>query len=599
MVPTSGGKQTASESHSTGRPISRLTTIVFADAAGASTAMSRDEIGTLRLLEQAMELFFNQTLRCGGRVLNHTGDGAFAGFESVAGALTFSLGFQEGIAKIGTGIAFRLGVHLGDIFEETGRVYGDCINIAARVQSITPVGAVYVSDLVYRSVRGRSEFVFEYIGSKRLKNIPEPLDVYRVYGRDVAATLKASPRPLPPPLPEQNLEGDGFERPSIAVLPFRNLSGDREEDYFAEGIADDIITSLGRFRGVDVIAQGSSFVFRDKAVPIGEIGKQLRTRYVADGSVRRLGHHIRVAIELFETQTGRLIWAERYDRNLEDIFEVQDEIATLAVAAMSVTIESAEQERTRIKPPNSLDAYSLVLKGTSHLLRYSASDIELAHMHFRQASFASPGYARSYAGMSRAENLNWRYHWGDDPEGGLRRAFELAARAVEIDPNDARGYAELGFALLYQKEHDRSLASYRRALALNPNEANILAEFADALAHSGEPEEALRHFDRAMRLNPFYPDRYLWCKAGALTKLRRFDHAVECIQGMNNPAQGRRVLACCYAYLGRIDEARNEAELIREAQPGFSAEHWAREIVPDRRSEDIELFVAGLKAAGL
>jgi tetratricopeptide (TPR) repeat protein len=201
--------------------------------------------------------------------------------------------------------------------------------------------------------------------------------------------------------------------------------------------------------------------------------------------------------------------------------------------------------------------------------------------------------------MSRAENLNWRYHWGDDPEGGLRRAFELAARAVEIDPNDARGYAELGFALLYQKEHDRSLASYRRALALNPNEANIIAEFADALAHSGEPEEALRHFDRAMRLNPFYPDRYLWCKAGALTKLRRFDQAVECIQGMNNPAQGRRVLACCYAYLGRIDEARNEAELIREAQPGFSAEHWAREIVPDRRSEDIELFVAGLKAAGL
>jgi adenylate cyclase len=269
------------------------------------------------------------------------------------------------------------------------------------------------------------------------------------------------------------------------------------------------------------------------------------------------------------------------------------------VGAISSTVQQAEQQRTNVIPPDNLDAYALVLKGTSHILNYTALEVEAGHFLFDRARQLSSQYARSYAGLSRTHNLAWRYRWGGDPEQDLRRAFELAVQAIELDANDARGHAELGFVLLYQKEHERSLASYRRALALNPNDADIIAEMGDALAHAGEPEEALPQFERAMCLNPFYPDRYLWCMAGALTKLHRFAQAVDCVQRMNNPAQGRRILACCYAHLGRMEEARHEAEMIRAAQPGFSAEHWARNVVPDRREVDIEMFLSGLKAAGL
>jgi TolB-like protein/Tfp pilus assembly protein PilF len=456
-----------------------------------------------------------------------------------------------------------------------------------------------MSDLVYRAIRARSDFMFEYIGERIVKNIPDPINVYQLHGRDVAASLKPSPR-------QRSQEDAGraaalleAERPSIAVLPFRNLSGDPEQEFFAEGVADDIITNLCRFRTVDVIARGSSFAFHDGSVPITKVGQQLQARYIAEGSVRRAASRVRVSVELSDAVSGRLIWAERYDRALEDIFIIQDEIASLAVAAMSASIDNAEQQRWKTTPPESLRAYGLVLKGTAHIHHYTSRDNNVARVLFEQALENEPDYARSYAGLSRAHNLSWRYRWTDDPQRSLERAFELAVQAVQADPNDARGHAELGFVQLYRREHDRSLACYRRALVLNPNEANIIAEYGDTLAHAGEAAASLDYFDRAMRLNPLYPDTYLWYKAGALTKLRRFEEAISAIQSMNNPAQGRRLLACCYAFLGRLADAQREAELIRAAQPGFNADHWAREIVPDRRAEDIELFASGLKAAGL
>jgi adenylate cyclase len=582
---------------------SRLSAIVLVDAAGSSAAMNQNEVATFRSIERALDAFGAEVSAADGRVLNYTGDGALAVFASAVNAVRAAIGFQEALRSLsGSGeaeIGFRAGVHLGEVFENRGRAFGDSLNLVERIQSASTVGGVCVSDFVYRAIRGRPEFSFEYVGPHHVKNMPEPVDLYRIH-RGAAALLKASPRPLSSRRDQEGViwrRAEG-EIPSIAVLPFRNVSGDLDQDYFVDGVTDDIITSLSRFRGLDLIARGSSFAFRDKDLPVSQVGARLGARYVAEGSIRRSGNRVRVSIELSNTENEHTIWAERYDRPLEDIFALQDEIAELAVSAMSVQIEDAERKRLTSTPPDSLHAYGLALKGHNHLLNLTAGDNALAREYYERSILASPRYGRAYAGMSRANSLDWRYSWSPDFDKSLGRAFDIAVQAISADPNDARGHAELGFALLYLKEHDRSLASYRRALIFNPNDATIIAEMADALTHSGFSEEALMHFERAIRLNPFYPDQYLWDMAGAYMKLHRFQEAIDSVQRMHNVSQGRRILACCHAHLGHMAEARCEAEFVRAAQPDFDAERWV-EIVPDRRPEDKQTLLEGLKAAGL
>jgi TolB-like protein len=568
--------------------------------------MAENEVAALRSVERALDLFSAKVDSFHGRVLNYTGDGALAVFDSVASAVAMALAFQEELARLPrqTGeptISFRTGVHLGEVFEERGRAYGDSLNFTQRIQAVAPVGAIGVSDLVYRAIRSRPEFNFEYLGKQALKGLSEPVDLYRVHGISAAGLMKPSPRPsrlswFPRTNSVRRLEE--LERPSIAVLPFRNLSGNSDQDFFADGVTDDVITNLSRFRGIDLIARGSSFALRDKQLPVMQIGAELGARYIVQGSIRRSSNRIRVVVELSDAATERMIWGERYDRPLEDIFEIQEEISTLSVGAMSARIEDAERDRIAATHPGSLQAYGCVLKGQSHLLKFTAADNLAAREYYERALLDSPQYARALAGLSRTHNMDWRYSWSESPDASLARAFDLAIQAVATGANDARGHAELGFVLLYRKEHDRSLASYRRALALNPNDADIIAEMADTLVHAGRSEEALPHFERAMRLNPFYPDLYLWYMAGAYLKLRRFEEAIECVQRMNNVTQGRRILACCYAHLDRLDEARREAELIRAAQPTFSADQWSK-ITPDRRQEDLDLFISGLRMAGL
>jgi TolB-like protein/class 3 adenylate cyclase len=578
--------------------MARLSAVVSVDAVGSTSAMSSNEMAAMQVLERALDILADEVGSNSGRVLNYSGDGAIAIFDSVSVAVEAALRFQEraqgGDPQAGPPIGFRVGIHLGEVYESGGRAYGDSINVAARVQSATPGGGVCISDLAYRAVHGRADFSFEYLGPHQGKNMTDPVGLYRVH-RGAVALLKASPRPERRSAPQHDHAADV---PSIAVLPFRNLSAGEVQDYLADGVTDDIITSLSRFRGIDLIARSSSFALRGREMSVSEIGRRLRARYVAQGSIRHAGNRVRISIELSNAENEHTIWAEKYDRPLEDIFALQDEIAELAVSVMSVRIDDAEQKRVTSAPPESLRAYGLALKGQSHLLNLTAPDNAIARQSYERSILASPRYARAFAGLSRCHSLDWRYSWGTDPANGLQRAFDIAVQAVTADPNDARGHAELGYALLYRREHDRSLASYRRALALNPNDATIIAEMADSLTHSGQSQEALALFDRAMRLNPFYPDQYLWDMAGAFMKLHRFEEAIESVRRMNNVTQGRRILAVCYAHLGRLDEAKREAELVRSAQPDFTAEHWV-EVVPDRRAEDRQTLLSGLKAAGL
>ncbi|MEX0406791.1 adenylate/guanylate cyclase domain-containing protein [Aquibium sp. LZ166] len=583
---------------------SRVYVVLFADAVDFSKRTHRDELSASQAMHAAFGLIEREVDRCGGRILNRTGDGVVAAFESAVTGTRCAIEIQKRFEDIrreksGESFEFRIGMSMGEIIEIDGNAFGDSINIAARIERLTPAGSVWMSSTLYEAVRSRSEFGFEYVGPFSLKNIAEPADVYRVYDGSAAVTLRPANRER---LGEAAIAGREYpapgKKPSIAVLPFQNQSGDGEHDFFADGVTEDIIRNLTRFRGLNVIARGSSFAFRGSALPLSELGMQIGARYIVRGSIRPAGSRVRVSVALDDTQLQHSVWSERYDKPLEDIFAIQDEITELAVAAMAVRVEAAERERLTALPPRSIDAYGLVLRGQAKTLEFTAQANGEALQLYRRALILAPDYARALAALSRAHSLNWRYGWGEDPRAGLDLATRYAMDAVAADPNDARGHGELGFVQLYRHEHSRSIASYERALLINPNDANIIAEYADVLTHSGRAGDALAHFDRAMRLNPLYPDQYLWDRAGALMLLRRFEEAIQQIHAMVNPAQGRRILAVCYAHLGQLEAAEREAALIRAEHPGFSVDEWAR-VIPEQTGEGMRLFVSGLRLAGL
>ncbi|MBV9637608.1 MAG: tetratricopeptide repeat protein [Methylobacteriaceae bacterium] len=578
----------------------RLAVLSVTIASGADNdadqSASRETMGALAA----------QLPRYQGAVVSAVDGEVVATFQNPAQAVAFALQMHDLAPTLrsreGASVELAIGIHLSDFDIETGRPFEEGVGRAQAIGAKAPPGATLVGDSLYRAVRMKSDFGFESLGGTHVESAGEPVELYRVHGREVAVSMKPSHRPRPGNSLRSQMKVDrpvlDIERPSIAVLPLRDLSGDPEQDYFADGTTDDIITNLTRFRGLDVIASGSTFAFRDGSAAIGDIGQRLRARYVAHGSIRRSPSRIRVGIQVDDVPSGRIVWAERYDRPIEDIFAIQDEIAELSAAAMAVKIEEAERTRVRASPPGSLDAYGFVLRGQSHVNHFTAADTAIAQVCYQGALDRDPQYGRAHAGVSRTHTHEWRHSWSPDPEASLRRAVASAVSAIEADPNDARGYAQLGFVRLYAKEHDLSLASYRRALALNPNDASILAEYADALAHSGQPEEALALYRKAMRLNPFYPDYYLWTMAGAYFHIPAFDETIACVMRMNNITQGRRLLAASFAHLGRLSEARRIAEEILADEPGFSVDHWAR-VVPDRRPEDMERYITGLKMAGL
>jgi adenylate cyclase len=588
-------------------PHSQLTAILFADGAEYSTAMNKNELATMKAVSEAMDLIASNIGEYAGRTLNFMGDGVIAAFDSATNAIIFALHFQEKISRLGLSVddrpfGFRIGITIGEIFLEGDRPQGNSVNLAQRIQSLAPVGGTVVSGIVYETVRARSEFEFEYLGAKILKSMDGPTDVYQVTRHDAAVSLKPSSRSGRNYNKWRLGSGRGLkdcEHPSIAVLPLRNLAGDTKGDLFADGVTDDIITNLTRFRDLDVIARWSTFAFRNPTISLSEISRRLQARYVARGSMRHSPDRLIINIELEDVLRNQVVWADQYERGIEDLFKTQSEVAVLAVMAMKIKIEKTELERIKILPTKSLDAYGLVLRGDYHAARYTAVETAMAQRCFQSAIEKDPNYGRARAGKSRTHTHEWRHSWGPNPDRGLQQAAEDAEYAIELDPNDARGHAELGLVSLYSRDHDVAIACYDRALALNPNDANILAEFADVLAHSGRPEDALNYINRAMRLNPIYPDDYVWNLAGAYFKLRAYNEAVNWILRMRNRRQGRRLLAASYAHLGRISDARRIGDEIRQDDPRFSAEIWAKQIVPDKRVEDREQFFHGLKLAGL
>ncbi len=575
----------------------RLGAVLFADVANYSRMMGEDEIGTVLAVKKRLQTLYEVSARHHGDVLQVRGDGAFLLFDSAIDAISFALEIQKLMAEENAGvepdraIRFRVGVNLGEIILDTDGVSGDSVNIAARIEPLAPPGSVCVTRAVYDQTRNKVAVGYEYLGPKTLKNIAEPVDVFLLREDAQPATMTAGFR-------QRQSTAVAPRDLSAVVLPFHYQGDDPNESWFASGMTEDVTTSLSRFKNLFVISRASAFVFRGHEVAPQEVAREFGVRYVLSGSVHKAGQRIKISVQLIDAIRDRIMWGEHYSRKIDDIFDIQDEITQIVVAATAVQIESSERERTRALAPSDLRAYGYVLQGQQHIFQYRREENRAARELYDAALETDPVYARAIAAKSRTLNLDWRYNWTEQPDLILDEALGLALQATELDETDARGFGELGFVHLYRKEHEAAISAYKRALLLNPNDADLMSDMADALAHSGQSDEAIRLLEKAMRLNPFYPDQYLWHLGGAYYNLHRYDDAIQTLESMQNPTEGHRLLAASYAQLGRFEEARSHAQKVLEAHPNFTLEHWAK-IQPDRHEADVLHFVEGLTKAGL
>lgn len=575
----------------------KLSAVLVADVQGYSRLFGQDEDTTHRETTACLDLFRSKVADFGGRIVRAAGDSVLADMQSAIDAVRFAVEMQKKIAErnlnlpVERRVEFRIGINLGDIIVDQGEIYGDSVNIAARLESLAYPGGICISKAVHEQVQTKLAFGYEFMGAQDLKNIVQPVEVYRVRFGEQASITQPRYR-----TEEKLLELP--DRPSVAVLPFQNLTQGEQEAYLSDGITDDLTITLSKFRELFVISRNSAFQYKLRNRSTQDIGRELGVRYLVEGSLLRLGNRLRVTTQLIEAATGHQLWGERFDHYLDEVFQVLDELAVSIAATLAHKIASEERRRALQAETDNLEAYGLVLRGQELLFHHEKGSNLMARRHYERAVEIDPGYARAHAAMSRTLNYAWRYSWEESGPRLLDRALDLAHKAVHLDEFDARGYAELGFVHLYKKAHDASIACYERGLNLNPNDADLMAELADAQAHCGRPEAAVELLEKAMRLNPYYPDWYSWNLGGAYHQMREYEKAIEMVKRMQNPAEGRRLLATCYAQLGRMDEARAEAAEVLRVHPEFSLAHWA-EVQPDKNPEDLEHFIEGLRKAGL
>lgn len=573
----------------------RSATVMIADIVGYSTRLEQDEEQNLARVVRSFELFRALTGDYGGEVVNVSGDGILALFDSPELAVRFAVQVQnefrdQAVWSEGDPILFRIGIATGEVKENHGIYQGHCVNVAARLQTMAEPGGVMVTRPVVDATRDMAEVGFRPMGRPALKNLARPIEVFALTsmpGRP--ADAPAELRPLPEAGPAQH--------PSVAVLKLDNRSGDPALDHLSEGIVEDVISNLSRFRNLVVIARHSAFLFSLRGRSARDIGRRLGARFLLGGSLRRAGKGLRVGVELIDTDVEHVVWSDRFDIGLDELLEWQDEITAIVASRLALQIDAAQLQRES-RDPRDMRAYGLVLRGWQLVNNYTRESNAHARRLFEEALGLAPNFGRALSGISRTHNLDWRYSWSPEPDRSLDAAVEFAGRAIACDPLDARGHAELGYAYLYLKRIDEALAEYKRALALNPNDADIISEYADALVYAEEPENAVEVMGRAMRLNPHYPDTYLWYLADAYNAMGRSEDVVATVLRMRNPAEGYRMLAANYAHLGMMEEARAAARELLRAHPHFTISSW-RHRPPYRNKAIIDRYCEGMRKAGL
>jgi adenylate cyclase len=584
----------------------RLVAIFAADVEGYSRLMGTDEVGTLRDLTQRRAILDGLIASHRGRIANTAGDSVLAEFGSAADAVQCAVEAQTSLAEANVGlksgrhINFRIGVHVGDVMVKDGDLFGDGVNIAARLQTLARAGGVCISGSTHEHVRKILPLAFTDLGTQQVKNIEEAVRAYAVSAADNLSARAAAGNDLPLSL---------SDKPSIAVLPFVNISGDPAQDYFSDGITEDTITELSRFRSLFVVARNSSFTYKGKAVDIKQVGRELGVRYVVEGSVRKTGKRVRVTIQLLDAASGYHLWGERYDRELEDIFVLQDEIVGAVVSALPGRLEAAGRDLARRKQTSSITAYDFVPLGNERWRHLTGKDLAEARENFRSAVALDPQYARAHA------NIAWTHVCDVFLESPATMTLDDALREIEtaldIDDSDAWSHGVFAQLLFLRKEDDQAEIHFNRALAFNPNDADVAAVFANILVYWGRWREALTWIGAAKRLNPFPPNLYHWYHALALYSGHEYEQAVKALKetrSLDHWSHG--LLAACYAQMGRLEEARSESDaFVRERHRGLSENgeappandlDLARARADRYRNPiDREHFLDGLRKAGL
>jgi adenylate cyclase len=581
-------------------PVRRLTAILAADVAGYSRLMGADEEGTHERLKAHLgELVDPKIQEHRGRTVKNTGDGLLAEFPSVVDAVRCAVEVQRRMAEHNAGIPsekrieFRIGINLGDVIAEEHDIFGDGVNVAARLEALAEPGGICVSRVVRDQVRDRVDFAFEDMGEQEVKNIARPVRAYRVREVSVAKSPAALTSPS---LPLR-------DKPSVAVLPFTNMSADPEQEFFADGIAEDVITALSRYPSLFVIARNSSFTYKGRSVDVKDIGRELGIRYVLEGSLRKVGNRIRVTAQLVAAETGKHVWAARYDRDLADIFAVQDEITEAVTIAIAPAIADAEQQRAMRKPPGSLDPWAAYQRGLWHLGNATANDYKLAENFFRQAIDLDRYFPDAYCGLATADLRSATIFRTHDLAEAQSSAERLARFSVALDGNNAFAHSCLSFALFVVGDHRGALSEADRALALSPNLASGYFQRGTALIYSGRPQEGLRDLQRSLRLEPRGSNlaQSLYHMVIGFYLSRAYNHAVEAaehlIQSFPEYPPSYRWLAAAFGQLGCGAEAKEAlAKALAVAPAPF--EPFGRPHAPWRRPDDFAHLLEGLRKAG-
>ena len=570
----------------------RLAAILAADIAGYSALMGADEARTVRDLKGHQAVVLPMVAEFSGRIIDTAGDGILAEFASVVNAVKCALSIQEMMAERNAAVEparrmqFRVGINIGDVVYDDVRIYGDGINVAARLESIAEPGGICISAKVFEEVNGRIELACEDIGEQQLKNIARPVRAYRV--RVNGSSLSTAPALS--------------DKPSIAVLPFQNMSGDAEQEFFADGITEDLITDLSKVSGLFVIARNSSFVYKGRPAKVQEIGRDLGVRFVLEGSVRKAANRVRVTAQLIDGHTGGHLWAERFDRDLTDIFATQDEVVQKIVGALAITLTPGEERRLRGRGTVNVEAYETWLRARELLTQGTREAVAQARALYRRAIELDPGFAMPHAGLALASVTDYVSGWAPDAAQALNDAERWARRALEISDQEPVSHMALAGVLLWRRDYEGALAECRRMIALDPNFAKGYSTAGMVMLYAGQPEKAIEKIGTSMRLDPHYSPMVLHFLAQAYFGLAQYDTAVQHLLARIARTPGtdssRMLLASCYGHLGRVEEARLTWAEMLKVNPEFSLAQRAR-VLPYKDSREFQRIVDGLAKAGL
>ncbi len=625
----------------------KLTAILSADVKGYSRLMGKDEVGTIQTLNTYKEVMAGLIQHHHGRVVDAPGDNLLAEFASVVDTVQCAVEIQKELKvrndklPLNRRMEFRIGINLGDVVEEEDKIFGDGVNIAARMESLAEGGGIRISGIVYDQVKNKLTLRYEFVGKHAVKNIADPVRVYRVlmepetsvsavsrwkrvgfnYWKRIHPVFKVlialvaaanvvwqfypHLRPSRPPVEGVSKEKMVLslpDKPSIAVLPFVNMSGDPKQEFFSEGITEDIITALSKVPMLFVIARNSTFTYKGKPVKVKQISEELGVQYVLEESVQRSADRLRITAQLIDALTGHHILAERYDRDLKDIFALQDEVTRNILTAMQVKITEGEQALHRDKGLRNLNCYLKLLEGKNYSDRFDIEGNNLARRMGEEALVMCPESSSAYDLLATTHMMDYWLGSGKSPRESLEKAIELAQKAIALDGTYAQPHGLLSFLYSIKREHEKALAEGERAVALDPNGADVHAWYAMSLSFAGRPEEAIPLFQKAIRLNPFGPTWYFFNLGNALGNTRRFEEAVlaykKALQRSPDNLLAHVLLATTYSMMGREKEARAEAAEVLRINPKFSLDYFVKTL-PYKDQKVINNLIDGLRKAGL